>query len=212
MTGNMASMKASAGKNGPALKELENKLPQLDSVVEAIESILPRLRTGIISDYFVYQQVKAQYDQKDMLTGQAEQELQNIKTYEPNLDAEIDRCKTNTRVLQNKIGVLHTGETIEKLSSAENLQTKQLFHAEELYREMQTITEKASRIIGVARSRVCPPYIPRQEKRFLWNTIEPTFPFRSYRQTMPDYSFNSPYSTETILNDLLKIKPINKIH
>lgn len=211
MTGKMASMKASAENNGPALKEIENKLPQLASTVEAIESILPSLHTGTISDYFVYQQVRAQYDQKDMLTDQAEQELQNIKTYEHNLEAEIDRCRANTQVLQHEIRLLHTGETIENVNFAKNLQTKQLFRAEELYRQMQKITEKASRTISAARSRACPPYIPRQEKQFLWNRMEPTFPFRSYRQPMPDFSFNSPYSTETILNDLLKVEPINKI-
>jgi hypothetical protein len=210
MTGSMASMQVSAGENGQALKEIENKLPQLASSVEAIESILPRLHTGTISDYFVYQQVRAQYDQKDMLTAQAEQELQNIKTYEPNLEAEIDRCKANSQILQDKTGLLHTGKTINKITLAKNLQNEQLFRVEELYRKMQIITEKASRIIGAARSRVCPPYIPLQEKLYPWNTMEPTFPFRSYRQPKPDFSFSSLYSTETILDDLLKLKPINK--
>jgi len=146
-----------------------------------------------------------------MLTDQAEQELENIKTYEPNLEAEIERCKANIRILQDKIEFFHTGETIEKITLAENLQNEQLFRAEELYREMQTIAEKASRIIGAAKSKACPPYIPRQEKPLLLNSTEPTFPFRSPRQQMPDFSFDSPYSTETILYDLLKLRPINKI-
>jgi len=211
MTGNMAFIQISAGKNGPALKEIENILPQLDSVVEAIESILPCLPISIIRDFSVYQQVKAQYDEKDMLTDQADQELENIKTNEPNLVAEIERCKANNRILQDKIGFFHTGSTREKITLAENLQNEQLFRATEMYREMRTITEKASRIIGVAKSKACPPYSPRQEKPSLLNTIEPTSVLRSHRQQLPNFLFDPPYSTGTILNDLLNLRSINKI-
>jgi len=211
MTGGMASMQASGGENGPAIKEIESNLPDLDSAVEAIESILPHLPTSTIRDFFIYQQVKAQYAEKDILTDKADQELENIKKYEPNLEAEVERCKANIRILQDKVGLLHTGETIEKITLAESLQNEQLFRAEELYGEMRTITERASRIIGSARSKTCPPYIPRQEKPSLLNTMKPTFPFRSPMQPKPDYSFDSPYSTGIILDDLLKLRPSNKI-
>jgi len=186
-------------------------LPKLDSIAETIESLLPRLPTSTIEDSYIYQQAKALYDQKDMLTVQAEKELEGIKTYEPNLEAEIERCRSNAQKIRQKNSKIKTIKTNEKIVSAENLQNKQLLRAEEFYKEMSAITEKAERIINEAKSRSCPPYTPRQEEPFLSNPIEPTLSFSSFEQPIQDFSFDPPYSTETILNDLLKLGPINKI-
>ena len=211
MINNNSSKFISDEGNGQAIREIKNQLPELNLLVGSIQAELETLPTCVIEDYSTYLQVKERYEEKDLHTSQAATILDIIMAYYPDLENEIERCKANIEIIQSKSNELEVNETLEKMSIAEEIQENQLFNAEQLNNDMKPVIQKATKVISLARSKVCPPYIPPLKTSPMARLQDLSATRWPFGQSINVASQCTPYSSETILNDLINLGPVKKI-
>ena len=180
--------------NGFALEEIKKKLPIFEGLIEDLESLLSTLPIGVIDNFYAYQRVKAQYDEKNKLNSQVEQELRTLMDLEPVLKDESERCQANINKIQRGTMRLHLGEVKEKMYEVKMLQGNQLNQVQELGKKMQDMLEKASNTIKAAQAKQCPPYVPVIKLEIL----------------PPEAFCTVPNTTKKTLDDLFEFGPIKK--